>query len=294
MNRIKRFAINKFVISSLCLFLLMLFYFFPSHENFNTEVIKTNTSSKKDVVYLLDKDNYLSKVNVYFDYNNIEEEIKNKIDILINGCVDLENFYGLIPKKTELKSVKIDKNKVYLDFSKEFLNTNKYLEEQMIESIIYSLTEINGINEVYISVENKELNHLPISNKEIDYPLTRKYGINKKYDIDSFNNINKTTIVFSKIMDDLKYYVPVTKIQNSNEDKINIIINELKSSFNSQNNLYSDLKEEIELVNFNIENKSMNLIFNKKIDEASKLLITESVYENYDVNEINFDFINKS
>ena len=287
MNKLKRIALNKILVSTLCIFLLGLFYFFPSHEIINYE-IEENDTHEKNYVYLLDKDNYVSKVITYFDSNSIVDNINKRVDILINGSVDLENFYGLIPSKTKLNSVKVDKDKVYLDFNSELLKINKYLASQMIESIIYSITEINGINEVYISVENKELKEL--NGILLDQPLTRDFGINKEYNINSFNNINKTTIVFSKSNNNYLYYVPITKINNDNDDKIKIIIKELKSSINSQNNLISKLPNNIELVDYSISDNIMNLVFDKKLDNDSEYLISESVFENYDVSDIKFEF----
>ena len=120
------------------------------------------------------------------------------------------------------------------------------------------------------------------------------FGINKEYNLDSLNNIKKTTIVFKRILDDYVYYVPVTKINNDQEEKINIIINELKSSVNSQNNLNSNLPDNIVLINYTLNDNNMKLVFNNDIDEDSKYLISESIYENYDVDKITFDFINKS
>ena len=58
---IKRYALKKITIYSVCLLLLLLFYFFPSHEN----IIKEEKSNNKDdYIYLLDQDNYVSKVSV--------------------------------------------------------------------------------------------------------------------------------------------------------------------------------------------------------------------------------------
>ena len=59
----------------------------------------------------------------------------------------------------------------------------------MISSIVYTVSEGNDIDEIYISVNGKNLEYLPISKKQISYPLNRTYGINKEYNIISLNNI---------------------------------------------------------------------------------------------------------
>ncbi len=296
---IKKFALNKIIFSSLCLLLFALFYFFPTHENINYEIVSDN-NKEKNIVYLLDEDNYISRVISYFDSKTIEEEIVNKINILINGLSEYDNFYPLIPKDTKLNSIKVDKDSVYLDFSKEILSINSYLEESMLESIVYSLTEINGINNIYISVDGKRLDKLPFSNKIINYPLTRNIGINKEYNINNLNNLYKTTVYFLKDNNDISYYVPVTLVNNSNEEKVELIINELKSSINSQNNLKSFLTDKVKLLNYEIENDNISLVFNEQIKNVEEYLIASSIFENYKVNKVTFksdsktNVINKS
>ena len=295
---IKKYVTNKIVVYTLILGLLLLFYFFPTNNNeFEIEINSDNSIYESNVVYLLDDDNYVSQVISYFDNKTIIDDIKSKIDILKYGDASLNNFYSLIPKTTILKSVKVDKDNVHLDFNKELLTVNEYIEEAMIEAIVYTLTETNGINNIYITVDSEPLKNLPNSKKELPYPLSREYGINKKYDLTNFNDIDKTTIFFAKSNDELTYYVPVTKISNMVSDKIDIIIQELTSSVNSQDNLNSYISSNVKLVNSTIEDDKMSLVFNdyifsdaskKVILEEVKYILSESVFENYNIKEVIF------
>ena len=294
---IKRYAINKIFVSTLVFGLLVLFYLVPS-PSFEMEVVEEdNKDRKENVVYLLDEDNYVSRVISYYDESDIEELIREKIKILINGDKSLGKFYSLIPKNTILKDVKIEKDSVYLNFNKEILSVNKYLEESMIEAIVFSLTEINGINNIYINVESEKLTKLPNSGREIPYPLTRNFGINKKYDLNSLNDIDKTTIYFVKSSDEMEYYVPVTKVSNTSSSKIDIIIEELKSTVYAQDNLNSYVSSNIELVDKEISDEKVNLIFNdfifndissKVILEEVKYVVSESIFANMNVKEVIF------
>ena len=150
---IKKYALNKISVATLCLILLLMFYFIPTNNNIETTVDENNNKLKENVVYLLDEDNYVSRITTFYDEKDITEDIKKKIDILINGNDDINKFYPLIPKETKINNVKVEKDSVYIDFSKEILNVNKYLEESMIESLVYTLTEINGINKKRITVK---------------------------------------------------------------------------------------------------------------------------------------------
>ena len=99
-----------------------------------------------------------------------------------------------------------------------------------------------------------------------------------------------------KDIDDLEYLVPVTNIVNSEEDSIEIIIKELKSSINSQDNLKSYFDDNIKLLKYSIDNKKMILVFNdsNNISEKVETILANSIFENYDVNEIEISFNDKN
>lgn len=294
---IKKYAMNKIFVSTLIFGLLLLFYLVPS-PSFEVEINEKDDNKEfENVVYLLDDDNYVSRVISYYDETDIDKVIRNKINILINGDKNLDNFYSLIPKKTILKDISVNKDSVYLNFSKEFLNVNKYIEESMVESIVYTLTEINGINNVYINVDGEKFVMLPNSKKVIPYPLTRSFGINKKYDLDSLNGIDKTIVYFVKKYDSSEYYVPITKVSNLSSSKIDIIIDELKSIVNAQDNLSSFISDNVVLEENKIIDDKINLVFNeyifsdsskKTILEEVKYVVSQSIFDNLDVKEVIF------
>ena len=294
---IKKYAMNKIFVSTLIFGLLLLFYLVPS-PSFEVEINEKDDNKEfENVVYLLDDDNYVSRVISYYDETDIDKVIRNKINILINGDKNLDNFYSLIPKKTILKDISVNKDSVYLNFSKEFLNVNKYIEESMVESIVYTLTEINGINNVYINIDGKKFVMLPNSKKVIPYPLTRSFGINKKYDLDSLNGIDKTIVYFVKKNDSGEYYVPITKVSNLSSSKIDIIIDELKSTVNAQDNLSSFISDNVVLEENKIIDDKINLVFNeyifsdsskKTILEEVKYVVSQSIFDNLDVKEVIF------
>ena len=109
-----------------------------------------------------------------------------------------------------------------------------------------------------------------------------------------------TSIYFSKNVDDYSYYVPVTKINNDKSDKIQIIISELKSSVNSVNNLNSYLDDKTKLIDYNISDKSIELVFNdylfsdKKVLESVEYIISSSIFENYEVDKLIINNSDKS
>lgn len=293
---IKKYTINKICVTSVSLFLILMFYLVPSTPESEVKIDKSIGDKKEVVVYLMDKDYYLGRMIEYASYDNIVDLVNKKLDILINGSDELNSFSPIIPKNTKVNSIKVDKDNIYIDFSKDILNVSKYNEELMIESIIYTITDINGIDNIYLSINKEPLKILPKSNKEIPYPLNRGYGINKKYDLDSLNNITKTTVYFNKSYDDVEYLVPITKVMNTTSEKIDIIIEELKSIVNAQYNLNSYIPNNLEVVSHEVNDDKMNLIFNEFILDKEKLVVLEevkyaiaqSIFDNYNVKEVVF------
>ena len=299
---IKKYTINKICVTSVSLFLMLMFYLVPSTPESEVKIDKSIGDKKEVVVYLMDKDYYLGRMIEYASYDNIVDLVNKKLDILINGSDELNSFSPIIPKNTKVNSIKVDKNNIYIDFSKDILNVSKYNEELMIESIIYTITDINGIDNIYLSINKEPLKILPKSNKEIPYPLNRGYGINKKYDLDSLNNITKTTIYFNKSYNDVEYLVPITKVMNTTSEKIDIIIEELKSIVNAQYNLNSYIPNNLEVVSHEVNDDKMNLIFNEFILDKEKLVVLEevkyaiaqSIFDNYNVKEVVFSTKDKN
>ena len=299
---IKKYTINKICVTSVSLFLILMFYLVPSTPESEVKIDKSIGDKKEVVVYLMDKDYYLGRMIEYASYDNIVDLVNKKLDILINGSDELNSFSPIIPKNTKVNSIKVDKNNIYIDFSKDILNVSKYNEELMIESIIYTITDINGIDNIYLSINKEPLKILPKSNKEISYPLNRGYGINKKYDLDSLNNITKTTVYFNKSYNDVEYLVPITKVMNTTSEKIDIIIEELKSIVNAQYNLNSYIPNNLEVVSHEVNDDKMNLIFNEFILDKEKLVVLEevkyaiaqSIFDNYNVKEVVFSTKDKN
>lgn len=152
------------------------------------------------------------------------------------------------------------------------MEINKELEEKMLEAIDSSLTSIKKVNGIMIYVEGNLLTVLPKNKTNLPTVLTRDIGINKIYDITNTKDISKTTIYYIGENNDNYYYIPVTKIDNSKKDKIKII-DELSSGPSYQGNLMSFMNLNTKLMNYEIKDKSMYLVFNDyildNIDEES-------------------------
>lgn len=300
---LKKMSVRKIAVTSFALFIMLLFYFFPVANN-TLEVDKNynyEESIEKESVYLIDKYEYVSKVMLPIENDDILEQAKSKIQYLIIDSENIDNipngFRPIIPLGTEILNLELKEKILTINFSKEFLNISKNDEEKMIEALIYSLTDIKGIERLIIKIDGKLLEKLPKSEKILPNILDRSYGINKIYDFSSLTNLTKTTIYYLNIINDNVYYTPVTKINNDDREKITVIIDELKSNLVYQSNLSSYLSAVAELKSYEIVENVMHLTFNEKILnnlkskdilEEVKYTISMSVEENYDVDSVIF------
>ena len=298
---IKQIAIRKILVTTIALLTIGVIYFFPSNKEIKfKEIINYYEEDNLKSVYLMDKYNYVSKLKVPIYENDLLDMIKEKINYLIINSESKDKipngFRGIIPINTKVLDLKLDNNILIINFSNEFLNTNKDDEEHMIEAIIYTLTEFESIKGIKINVEDKPLLELPISKKKLPEVLDRSFGINKIYDISSLNNINQTIVYYINKINEKTYYTPVTKINNDSRDKVTLVIEELKSNIIYQTNLSSYLSASVVLDKYEIEGDKIILSFNDKIfDTDSKNILEEveytismSLMDNLGVNEVVF------
>ena len=305
---LKKSALRRIMVSTLALIIVTVLYFFPTDDN-NNQIVQNveYVSVDNTPIYLMNPDNYVVRTSIATKEKEPLALVKEMIDALTIGNEKQDyipkHFSSVIPENTKLLDVSLEDGLLKIDFSKEFLNTTKEIEEIMIEAIVYTLTEIDGIDKIMIFVEGTKLEVLPQSNIKLPNTLDRSYGINKVYDITSLKDLTKTTIYYIGEFNDLIYYVPVTKIENDNgNNKIEIIIDELKSSPIYETNLMSYLASSVKLESYEELENQVILSFNNEIFddfkeqnilEEVKYSISLSIEDTLNVEEVIFKVDNK-
>ena len=304
---LKRKIINKIIVASSALFALFLIYLIPNEEVKELKVPQNleyiNLDVNTNSIFLLDDNNYLGKALVVINSVEVEDKAKELLEVLINGGVGESRipsgFRAILPSETKILSTQYKDNLIKIDFSKDLLNISKELEEKMVEAIVYTLTTIDEIDKVIIYVEGEILTKLPQTNINLPSTLDRNFGINKESNLTNTKDINQVTVYYINKYNDNTYYVPVTKYLNSNRDKISVIIDELTSSTSYNGNLMSYLNNNTKLLAVEEKSDIMELTFNSYIfdDIENKDILEEVIYticlsikDNYDVNEVVFDY----
>lgn len=297
---LKRLAFKKIIIVSLSFVVLLLIYFFPTNDNYNISTTLTYSNPLTLPIYLVDHNDLVSRFEVIKNSENTEDLVNEVIsNLTIDGNSSSHipsNFKKIIPKGTKIINQSLSDGLLKINFTKELLNIEKENEEKLLESIIYSLTEIKEVRQIMIFVECENLLELPHSKKTLPNILDRSYGINKIYELESIKDVSKITTYYISKMEGYSYYTPVTTITNKENEKVEIIIEKLKTAPTYQTNLVSYLGTNAELLNYEILENSVNLSFNNhilnlndnEIMEEVKYTIALSIRDTYNINETIF------
>ena len=303
---LRKMLIKKVIVASLALFLMGMIYFMPSKQSLDYSIdikdldyVYTNVL---ETIYLLDTNDYVSKTKISGCEGDATEIAADVIQgLIIDGKknhIIPNGFRSIIPAGTKVIDLNIENKILTINFSKEILDINLEYEEKMIEAIIYSLTSLEEIDGIIIQVEGKRLERLPKNNIMLPSILDKSFGINKVYNINNTHDIDSFIVYYVNNYNSNSYYVPVTKyINNDNQDKIKVIIEQLASSPIYESNLMSFLDISAKLLDYKLEEDTIRLNFNDAIlsDITKSNILEEVIYtislsmnDNYKIKEVDF------
>lgn len=306
---LRRMLYKKIMVATSILLVILMLYLIPSNKG-ELEIeqrLEYVYPNEVDTIYLLDNYDKISRTMISVNKQN---EISKAIDLLdgltINGKKQdkLPNgFRGLLPVGTRVLDISLHDKILKIDFSKEFNNIKMEYEEKLIESLVYTLTDIDGVDKIEIFIEGVKLKELPNSKKLLPEYLDKGYGINKEYELTNLNDIDSYTIYYVMNYNDEVYYTPITKyINNQGQDKVKIIIDELATNLTYESNLMSYLDSNIKLLDYEIVDKTIKLDFNEailsnitssKILEEVKYTIGLSLCDELEIEKVIFLVNNK-
>ena len=288
---LRKKSFKKIIITTFVFFVALTLYIIPSKKNYSF-VPNINYFKTRDIsVYLLNDYNQLTKYDFKINEMSLDSTINSIIDKLTisNDVTIPSNFKQVIPYDVTVKKIYLDEGIINIEFSDNFLDIKDNKIKSVVESIAYSLFELDKINGVSIYVKDKNISNY----YDVPSLITRDYGINKRSNLKDFNDVSKVVIYY--LDKDNDYYVPITRYMNDDRDKIKIIIDELSSNYVYESNLVSLLDRNVKLLNYEIKNDSMILDFNNSIFIDKDNLLEEviysisySVFANYDVSSVIF------
>ena len=192
---IKKRAFRKMLITTFVFFIVLTLYMIPSKKH-KDEKIYTYVDTTNVSLYLKNDYNQLTKVDFKIPDRSIDNTIKEIIKKLTNSKDKTipSEFIQVIPENTKLERVYINEGIVYLNFSKDFLKISNDEIEKIVESISYSLLNLDKVKGVSIYVNDENISKL--FDKNIPDIITKEYGINKRIELKNLNNVSQVTVFY--------------------------------------------------------------------------------------------------
>jgi len=174
------------------------------------EAYETSGESATHVVYAMHESGYLVKTEVQTD-----PELSTVASIFTgiqSGTDRLQSTVaGLIPSSAVLRDYVIDNDVLTLNLSESFLYYLRSVEEDLLSSLVWSMTELPDVERVHFQIEGESVNNL---NSDIDVGrgLTRQVGIN--LEIGAPNVLDTQMMMLYFFTDDTTdaMLVPVTRL----------------------------------------------------------------------------------
>jgi germination protein M len=201
------------------------------------EMLNGTLADGTDVVtvYLLDRNGYLAPMSLRSDtaqsspqssaekaiaWMTVNEQLTDQLP---------PGFTAILPEGTKVSSVTEKKGTISVDFAAPFPGIIASQERKVLEALVWTLTEIPGIDKVRLSVEGKPLQSLTSSGLPIDPVLTRGFGINLETGQGvQINRSMAVTLYFSaQSADGAGYFVPVTRLINRQADPAKAALEQL-------------------------------------------------------------------
>ena len=295
-------AIRKIFMTTLSMFIILTVFSLSTLTEEN--VLRTNleiediTGIVTDNIYLLSENGYLVRKSILLDSDDVKEKINKALTNMIQHD---ENKYsnkliGPIPKGTVINDIICGDDLITVDFSKELLDVSVGHEKHMISAIVYTIMDIASVNGVSIMIDGEVLKSYPNTGESLPSILDKSIGINKSYDITSRENVSKVVVYYLDNIEEELYYVPVTKYVNDSREKINIVVEELSSSYIYEENLMSFLNSKAQLLDYSLEDDVLFLNFNEYLFDSNDIILEEvlycisySAFDNYDISMVMFE-----
>lgn len=254
---------------------LSVVYINNKNNNFNSEFIYDLSDKNYKKVYLLDESNTLVPLSIEVSQ---KEYLVDEIYSVVSKLRDLEidGFTSVLAKDIKINKIEMENGVLNIDFSSEFLNYNKDIEEKIIESLTWSVMEFDEVKGLTLSVDGKKLTQMPLNGFKLPKVLDKSIGINKYKDM-MFNCLNCESVVtiYSKNINDKEYYIPVTRNIKKSENMS--IINALEKEVSLLSGL-REVKEFSELKQLDLNGNEMNAhVSNDSLLEEN--LIDSKIYE---------------
>lgn len=180
------------------------------------------------------------------------------VEELLKGP-ETDGLISTIPEGTELLNLEVKDKIATVNLSKDFTGFPGTMAESLaLISIVNTLTDLEGIEQVEILVEGSEL----------IAPSGNPYGLLKRYDIEQINrDLNKQTITLYFPDEQAMYVVPEQREVSKDKPIEEIVVQELMKGPKTPDLSSTTIPEEAKLLSVEIKDKIAYVNFSKELVE---------------------------
>ncbi|MBB6733533.1 GerMN domain-containing protein [Cohnella zeiphila] len=175
-------------------------------------------------------------------------------------------FSPILPQGTKFKSVKVDAKSATatIDFASPFPSVPAGQERKMVEALVWTMTEIPGIDKVVLQVDGQPLHELPASKLPLSDVLTRDIGINVEQAAGTVASRSMgVTLYFSARSEEGEgYFVPVTRLIERSSDRQRAALEELIKGPQSSDELQPVLTSNVTVEGLTQSDDTVNVALN--------------------------------
>lgn len=197
-----------------------------------------------------------------------------------NGPVETllpKGFQALLPEGTEILGMDIRDKLAIVDFSEEFGNYAAEDERKIMEAVTYALTSFPTVERVQLWIEGRQLTEMPVSGTPLDEAMTRAIGINLERG-EGVNLAQSTPVTLyfqGETEDEMKYFVPVTRMINFTENVAEASLKELIKGPSSSSQLTSALQPDIQVLAVKEKEGLVTVNFNEGVQAEGNAVATD-------------------
>lgn len=225
-----------------------------------TSLMEQVEGSHSYIVYLQDRNGYLAPISLPVVIGEQEEVGQKLLELMVDhglyAALMPEDFRALIPQGTEILGYEFNEETqiATVNFSEPFINYNAADERAIIESIVYTLTSLDGVKGVSIEVNGDPLYEMPVAGYPLASILDRSIGINIEL-AEGVNHSHSTpvTVYFSaETIDAEQYFVPITRMIDRKDTKVVAALEELIAGPQNKKDLSPVIMSDVTVMGYEI------------------------------------------
>ncbi len=197
-----------------------------SSENEDTQTVTRE-------LFLLDANGMVAPQTLELPQIESKEVAKQSLEYLVKGgpvtSLLPNGFEAVLPEGTEILGLNLQEDgTMVVDVSNEFENYQAEDEAKILQSMTYTLTQFESVDEVELQINGHKLQEMPVNGTPINDGYSRANGINvmgtDALDVDA----QAVTMYYPAEFNENQYFVPVTQhIEVEDNDIYSSIVNKL-------------------------------------------------------------------